>query len=224
MVTYIALVALRYHPIGDSKMFLANRLILSATAALLLAGASVPALAQATHNPAEVQAGDFTVDPNHSQVGFTLSHMGFSNFTGRLSNVTGTLTLAAGDHSASKLSVSVPASTFSTSVEKLDDELKSADWFDAGKFPAITFTSTKVTPTGPDSATITGDLTLHGVTKPVTLTAHFIGAGANPLSKKYTIGFDATGTVKRSDFGVTKYVPLIGDEVELSLHAAFEKQ
>ena len=205
-------------------MFRANRMILTASAALLLAGSSLPAFAQATTNPAEVQAGSFAVDPNHSQVGFTLSHMGFSNFTGRLSNVTGTLTLAGGDHAASKLSVTIPASSISTPVDKLNEELKSADWFDAAKFPAITFTSTKVTSTGPTSATITGDLTLHGVTKPITLTAHFVGAGTNPLSKKYTVGFDATGTVKRSEFGVTKYVPLIGDEVELSLHGAFEKQ
>ena len=81
-----------------------------------------------------------------------------------------------------------------------------------------------MTPTGPDSATIEGDLTMHGVTKPITLSAKFIGAGTNPLKKVYTIGFDATGSVKRSEFGVTKYVPLIGDEVELSLHGAFEKK
>jgi len=205
-------------------MFRANRLILTASAALLLAGSSLPALAQATRNPAEVQGGSFAVDTNHTQIDFTLSHMGFSNFTGRLSNVTGTLTLADGDHSASKLSVSVPAASFSTPVDKLNEELKSADWFDAAKFPAITFTSTKVTPTGADSATIEGELTLHGVTKPITLKAHFVGAGTNPLMKTYTVGFDATGTVKRSEFGVTKYVPLIGDEVELSLHGAFEKK
>jgi len=205
-------------------MFRANRMILTASAALLLAGSALPVFAQATSNPAEVQAGSFAVDSYHSQVGFTLSHMGFSNFTGRLSNVTGTLTLAGGDHAASKLSVTIPASSISTPVDKLNEELVSADWLDAQKFPSITFTSTKVTSTGPTSATITGDLTLHGVTKPITLTAHFVGAGTNPLSKKYTVGFDATGTVKRSEFGVTKYVPLIGDEVELSLHGAFEKQ
>jgi polyisoprenoid-binding protein YceI len=205
-------------------MFRANRLTLTASAALLLAGASLPALAQATHTPSEVQAGSFAVDTNHTQVGFTLSHMGFSNFSGRLDGVTGTLTLSDGDRSASKLSVNIPAKSFSTSNEKLDGELTSADWFDAAKFPTITFTSTKVTVTKPDTATIEGQLTLHGVTKPITLTAHFVGAGTNPLSKKYTVGFDATGTVKRSDFGVTKYVPLIGDEVELSLHGAFEKQ
>jgi polyisoprenoid-binding protein YceI len=205
-------------------MFRANRLILTASAALLLAGASLPALAQGSHNAAEVQAGNYAVDPNHTQVGFTLSHMGFSNYSGRLSEVTGTLTLADGDHSASKLSVSIPAKTFSTTSTKLDEELTSADWFDAKQFPAITFTSTKVTPTGADTATIAGNLTMHGVTKPITLTAKFIGTGANPMSKKVTVGFDATGTVKRSEFGVTKYVPMIGDEVTLDLHGAFEKQ
>ena len=206
-------------------MFRANRHLMTATALLLLT-AALPAGAQqaATRNPAEVQAGTYSADINHSQIGFTLSHMGFSNFTGRLNGVTGSLTLAEGDRSASKISVSVPAKSFSTAIEKLDGELTSADWFDAKQFPTITFTSTKVTPTGADSATITGDLTLHGVTKPVTLTAHFVGAGNNPLSKAYTVGFDAKGTVKRSDFGVTKYVPLIGDEVELDLHGAFEKK
>jgi polyisoprenoid-binding protein YceI len=204
-------------------MFRANRTLTFLSAALLAVG-SLPALAQGTHNPADVQAGEFTVDPNHTQVGFTVLHIGFSNFSGRLSEVSGSLSLAGGDHSGSKLSVTIPAKTFNTPVDKLNGELVSADWFDAGKFPTITFTSTKVTPTGPDSATITGDLTLHGVTKPITLTAKFVGAGANPMSSKYTVGFDATGTVKRSEFGVTKYVPVIGDDVELTLHGAFEKK
>ena len=207
-------------------MFRAYKKVMTTTALLLLAAASLPAGAQqaATRNPAEVQAGTYSVDPDHTQIVFTLSHMGFSNYSGRLTGVTGTLDLAEGDRSASKLSVTVPAKSFSTTSEKLDKELTSADWFDAGKFPTITVTSTKVTPNGADSATITGELTLHGVTKPVTLTAHFIGAGNNPLTKAYTVGFDAKGTVKRSDFGVTKYVPLIGDEVELDLHGAFQKK
>lgn len=204
-------------------MFRANSPLTLLTAALL-AASSLPALAQASHNPADVQAGDFTVDTNHTQVGFTVSHLGFSNFSGRLSEVTGTLSLAGGDHSGSKLSVTIPAKTFNTPVDKLTGELVQPDWFDAQKYPAITFTSTKVTPTGPDSATITGDLTLHGVTKPITLTAHFIGAGPSPMTKAYTVGFDATGTVKRSEFGVTKFVPFVSDEVELTLHGAFEKK
>jgi polyisoprenoid-binding protein YceI len=201
----------------------ANRTLTFLSAALL-AAASLPALAQGTHNPADVQAGEFAVDPNHTQVGFTVLHLGFSNFSGRLSDVSGTLSLAGGDHAGSKLSVTIPAKTFNTPSDKLNGELVSADWFDAAKYPTITFTSTKVTPTGPDSATIAGDLTLHGVTKPITLNAKFVGAGPSPMTKAYTVGFDATGTIKRSEFGVTKYVPFISDEVELTLHGAFEKK
>jgi len=201
-----------------------NQYLSAAAFALLLAGA--PALAQqgASKNPADVQSGSYAVDSNHTQIGFTLSHMGFSNFSGRLNGVTGSLTLSATDPAASKLTVSVPAASFSTLNEKLDGELKSAQWFDAAQFPTISFTSTKVTLTGKDSATVTGDLTMHGVTKPVTLTAHLVGTGANPMSKKVTVGFDVTGTVKRSDFGVTTYVPLIGDEVTLNINGAFERQ
>ena len=201
-----------------------NQYLSAAAFALLLAGA--PALAQqgASKNPADVQSGSYAVDSNHTQIGFTLSHMGFSNFSGRLNGVTGSLTLSATDPAASKLTVSVPAASFSTLNEKLDGELKSAQWFDAAQFPTISFTSTKVTLTGKDSATVTGDLTMHGVTKPVTLTAHLVGSGANPMSKKVTVGFDVTGTVKRSDFGVTTYVPLIGDEVTLNINGAFERQ
>jgi polyisoprenoid-binding protein YceI len=198
---------------------------LAATAFTLMLAGAAPALAQqgASKNPADVQSGTYAVDPNHTQIGFTLSHMGFSNFSGRLHGISGNLTLSATDPASSKLSVSVPAASFSTLNEKLDGELKSAQWFDAEKFPTISFTSTKVTLTGKDSASITGELTMHGVTKPVTLTAKLVGTGANPMSKKQTVGFDVTGTVKRSEFGVTTYVPLIGDEVTLNINGAFEK-
>ena len=88
----------------------------------------------------------------------------------------------------------------------------------------MTFKSTRVEKTGATTAQVTGDLTLHGVTKPVTLQARFFGFGANPFNKKPTVGFEVTGKIKRSDFGVTKYVPMIGDEVDLSISAPFEKQ
>lgn len=203
-----------------------TKFIPATLAALLLIGTAAPSHAQqtASHNPAEAQSGTFTADSGHTQIGWTVSHMGFSNFTGRLSGVTGSLTLSAANPASSKLSVSVPTASFNTPVERLNAELVGDKWFDAEKFPTITFVSTKITPTGKDSATVAGDLTMHGVTKPVTLTAHFVGAGTNPLSKKYNIGFEATGTVKRSEFGVATYVPLIADEVQLSLNGAFERQ
>jgi polyisoprenoid-binding protein YceI len=112
----------------------------------------------------------------------------------------------------------------STTNAVLDGELKSPQWFDAAKYPVIAFTSTKVTVTGPGTAKVAGNVTFHGVTRPVVLDAAFKASGANPMSKAFTIGFEVKGKLKRSDFGVTTYVPLIGDEVDLTISAPFEKK
>jgi polyisoprenoid-binding protein YceI len=199
---------------------------LIASAFALSFAIATPALAQTppTRDPAQIQAGAYAVDPNHTQVGFRVSHMGFSNYSGGFSEVSGTLDLEPKNPAASKLSIKIPVASVATTSAKLTDELKGDQWLDAGKFPEMTFVSTKVAPSGKDKAKVTGDLTLHGVTKPVTLDVSLVGAGANPLSKKYTVGFEATGTLKRSDFGVKTYVPLIGDELHLTIAGAFERQ
>lgn len=197
------------------------------TIVLALAAFAAPSalLAQvANTSPSTVEGGRYTLEPNHTQVGFSVLHMGFSFYTGRFSNASGDLTLDPKQQAASTVRVSVPIASVATTSAKLDDELKSADWLDAAKFPTMTFKSTTVSPDGQGRAKVMGDLTLHGVTKSVTLDARFIGSGVNPLDKKYTAGFEITGDIKRSDFGVTKYVPLIGDTVHLSINAAFEKQ
>ncbi|RSU45930.1 YceI family protein [Sphingobium yanoikuyae] len=204
-----------------------KKTMIAGSAVMLLGLAPVSyVLAQqvASTNPATVEAGTYQVEPYHTQIGFTLLHLGFSHFSGVFSQASGTLTIDPARPEAAKLEVSVPIQSVSTQVSKLDEELKGDQWFDAGQFPNATFSSTKVTPGGNGSATIAGNLTLHGVTRPVTLTAHFVGGGVNPLNKAYTIGFDATGTIKRSDFGVKTYVPLVGDEVTLTIAGAFEKQ
>ncbi|WP_375465521.1 YceI family protein [uncultured Methylobacterium sp.] len=187
---------------------------------------SGPALAQTppTRDPAQVQPGAYAVDPGHTQVGFTVSHMGFSNYSGGFSGVSGSLDLKPENPGASSLKVSIPVASVSTTSAKLTDELKSAQWLDAGKFPEMTFVSTKVTPDGKDKAKVAGDLTLHGVTKPVTLEVTLVGAGVNPLSKKYTVGFEVKGAIKRSEFGVKTYVPLIGDDLHLTIAGAFERK
>lgn len=174
-------------------------------------------------NPAAVQAGRYAVETAHTRVQFSVSHMGFSNWYGDFTGVTGALTLDPKAVSAAKVDITIPVASVSTTNTVLDGELKSADWFDAGQYPTIRFVSTKVVQTAPGKADITGDLTFHGVTKPVVLAATFIGAGDNPMSKKYTVGFDATATLKRSDYGVKTYVPMIGDETTLRISAAFEK-
>lgn len=198
-------------------------ILASGLLALLVA---TPVLAQTppTRDPAQIQAGTYAVDPGHTQVGWRVSHMGFSNYAGGFSDVSGTLELQPKTPASAKLSVKIPVASVTTTSAKLTDELKGDQWLDAAKFPDMTFVSTKVAPEGKDRAKVTGNLTLHGVTKPVTLDVTLVGAGVNPLSKKVTVGFEATGTLKRSEFGVKTYVPLIGDELHLTIAGAFEKQ
>jgi polyisoprenoid-binding protein YceI len=198
---------------------------LAAAAILLTASFSAPALAQSSlvTSPSAVQPGAYKVEPGHTRMLFAVSHMGFTTWYGDFTGASGTLQLDVAKPANSRLEIKVPTASVTTTNSVLDGELKSADWFDAARYPTITFTSRQVTVTGPGRADVLGDLTLHGVTRPVTLKARFNGAGVNPLDKAYTVGFEVSGHIKRSDFGVSKYVPLIGDDVDLILSAAFEK-
>jgi polyisoprenoid-binding protein YceI len=200
-----------------------NRSNLSVT---IIAALAVFTSAGAATSPAldTVKAGTYKVESYHTQVGFSLSHFGFTNYSGLFSGATGSLRLDPAHPAASKLDVTIPVDSILTTVPKLTDELKGDKWFDVAKFPQAVFTSTNVTLGSGGEATITGTLTLHGVTKPVVLHAHLLGAGVNPLDKAYTVGFEATGTIKRSDFGVSLYAPALGDDVELSIAGAFELQ
>ena len=208
---------------GKQQRFIMHRFF-PASASLLLAATSAFAAGPANPDPAAVAAGRYKVDPTHTRIQFTVSHMGFTDWYGDLPRTTGTLQLDPKDITASKLDITIPVASVSTTNTILDGELKSAEWFDAVRFPEIYFVSKTVVSTGAGTADITGDLTFHGVTKSVVLAARFNAAGINPLSKAYTVGFDATTTLSRSDFGVKKYVPLIGDETVLRISAAFEKQ
>ena len=196
----------------------------SVAAALLGLGAIQAASAQTTTSASALTGGNYVVEPGHTQVEFKLLHIGFTYYSGVFSNVSGTLVVDPAKPSASKLDVTIPINSVMTTSAKLDGELKGAAWFDADKFATATFVSSAMTRTGKGTAKVAGVLTLHGVSKPETLMVRFIGAGVNPLDKKYTAGFEATGTIKRSDFGVKTYLPLIGDEVKLTIAGAFERQ
>ena len=196
-------------------------------AALAAAFVVTPALVlaqSAMTTPAAVQAGTYGVEPYHSRVLFAVSHLGFSTWYGEFTGASGSLTLDPAKLGESQVDISVPAASISTSNAKLDDELKGDKWFDVAKYDMIRFRSTRITRTGANSADIAGNLTLHGVTRPVVLKARFNAAGVNPLDKAYTVGFEVSGDIKRSDFGVTTYVPMVGDDVHLIISAAFEKK
>ena len=198
-----------------------NRFHLSMVISAILAASAATA---ATPSPTldSVKAGTYAIESAHTEVGFSLSHFGFTNYSGLFSGATGNLRLDPGNLAASKLDVSIPVQSIQTTVPVLTDELKGDKWFDVAKFPQATFTSTKVSVAGNGDLTIAGNLTLHGVTKPVVLHARLVGAGVNPIDKAYTVGFQASGTIKRSDFGVRLYAPAVGDDVELSIAGAFE--
>ena len=197
------------------------------SALFALALIAAPALAQTAlpgaPDVSRVTAGNYKIDPGHSQVVFTLNHLGFTEYTGQFTQPTGTAVLDPANPANDKVDVTFAIAKVSTTVSALDAHLQKPEFFDAAKFPDGHFVSTKVTVNG-KTATIAGELTLKGVTKPVVLTARFIGAGANPMSKKATVGFAATTTIKRSDFGVSYGLPVVSDEVRLTINVAFEAE
>lgn len=200
--------------------------LIPAAAAVLLATPALISSARAqdvSHDPATVQEGAYSVDPAHTRVLFSVSHLGFTNYYGEFPNVSGSLDLKPKAVADSTLEIHIPTASVSTGNAKLNGELTSDQWLNSAKFPEIVFKADKITETGGDTADVTGNLTLHGVTKPVTLAVKFHGAGVNVIDKKYTVGFDVTGKIQRSDFGVKTYIPLIGDDLDLIISAAFER-
>lgn len=198
----------------------------SVAVGLALALTASAALAQTAPNssPVAVQAGTFKLDPAHSKITWSINHFGFSTYVGQFSHVDGVLKLDPKAVAGSALDVTVDATSLGTLNPALDTHLKSKDFLDVATFPTATFHATKVTQTGERTADIAGDLTLHGVTKPVTLQATFNLAGSNPADKTYRLGFAGAARIKRSEFGITSYLPALGDEVTLTIETEAKLQ
>jgi polyisoprenoid-binding protein YceI len=207
---------------------------------LLLAlplAAAAPLIAQMPTTPpgapdaARVTAGTYKTDPGHTLIGWRVNHLGFNDYFGIFGDSTGTLILDPKNPNAAKVDITIPVSKVTTANAGLTQHLlKPAapggkpDFFGASAADAK-FVSTSVAATG-TSAKITGNLTLNGMTKPVTLDATFAGAGKAPAMAggKETVGFHATTTIKRSEFGIGYGIPFVSDDVKLDISVAFEKQ
>jgi polyisoprenoid-binding protein YceI len=190
-----------------------RRIFTAALSALLLTGVS--AFAQST---------SWTIDTNHTQVNFQIRHMGVSNVRGSISGVTGTVVWDDKDPSKSSVEATIDAKTLSTNNDARDKHLKSPDFFNVEKFPTLTFKSTSVSGAS-GKLQVTGDLTLGGVTKSVTLDVDGPTAPQKGMGGKMVMGFSATGLLKRSDFnfGNPKFNPMLGDDVKFTIDVEADK-
>lgn len=165
-------------------------------------------------------------DKAHSQLKFDITHMGLSTVSGSFTDFEGTVTASKADFSDAKFELTAQTTSINTGIGQRDDHLRSADFFDAASNPAITFKSTSLTKVSDGKYKLAGDLTLHGVTKPVTLDLWYRGTAENPMSKKPTAGFRVTGSIKRTDFGIGSKFPaaMLSEEVAIFADGEFVKQ
>ena len=188
-----------------------RRLTLVPLASVALSVAALfAAAAQAAPSP-------YVLDPHHTQITFGWTHFGFSHMSGRFDKVDGTFLFDPAAPAKSKVEVSIPIASITTGVADLDEDLRSDGFFDAGKFPNATFKSTSVKSTGKDKLAVSGDLTIHGVTKPVILDVTINKIGMHPMAQRAAAGFDASTTIKRTDFGISKYAPNVSDEIQIHI-------
>jgi polyisoprenoid-binding protein YceI len=161
-------------------------------------------------------ADSYTVDSQHTYPNFEINHLGFSTMHGRFGATNGKITLDPADKSGS-IDITIDATSIDTGHAKRDTHLKSEEFFNVGKFPTLTYKATKLKFNGDKLAGADGDLTLLGVTKPVSLAVTAFNCGPHPMNKKQMCGANATATIKRSDFGLSAYVPAVGDEVKITI-------
>ena len=165
-------------------------------------------------------------DDPHSQLGFTVTHLGIADVSGTFNDIDVTVNSSKPDFSDATLELTVKTASIDTRVEARNKHLKSADFFDTEKFPTLNFKSTEIKAAGKNMYKLTGNLSLHGVTRPVTLDLLYKGTVENPMSKKQTAGFQVSGTIKRSDFNVGAGfpAPMISDEVRIKADGEFTQK
>jgi len=164
-------------------------------------------------------------DPMHSKLGFTVTHLMVSDVDGIFKDFTCTIVASKPDFSDAKFQLTVNTTSINTDVDYRDKDLRGPNYFDVAKFPTITFTSTGITKVATNHYKLTGNLTLKGVTKPVSMDLWYRGTITNPMSKKDDAGFKLTGTIKRSDFGFASQAgtTMLSDDITINANGEFAK-
>ena len=172
----------------------------------------------------EAKPGMYDLDKSHANIIFMVSHLGFSQYIGRFDSISGELKFDPNDPKNSIVHISIDPASVDTNNRDLEAKIKDEGLFNVVKFPTIRFSSTMVNRTLRDLGTVDGDISWMGVIKPIRMEVKFNGVGKHPFTGKQTLGFSATGVLKRSDFGLTQWSPDVGDEVRIIAELEFTKR
>lgn len=175
-------------------------------------------------NPASAEMEVYTFEKPHTQIGFYVSHLGFSHSHGRFLDFDGSLELDRDNPSNSKVSVTIDTNSIEMNHEKWNESMRSKKFFDVENYPEMSFESSQVIPQGEDKAIVNGKLTMLGQTQPVILNVTYNKSGNNPFSGVYTAGFSAKASIKRSDWGMDYGLPGVGDDVQIHLEVEAQCQ
>jgi len=175
-------------------------------------------------NVAEMRGGAYVLDKTHASLLWKVNHLGFSSYIGRFNDFDASLDFDPANLQASRVEVIVDAASLDVNNESFENDLRGSDWFNVEQFPQIIFRSTSLVQSNSENSFVfAGDLTFHGVTKPIHLNVNFNGGGRNFLTRRNTLGFAATTTIKRSEFGMDNLVAFgVGDDIELEIHVEFQ--
>jgi polyisoprenoid-binding protein YceI len=216
-------------------LFNYSRFLLVAACSFLLVSCDKAVTPDLKTDVQAVKGGKYSLDKDHASLNFKLNHLGFSTYVGRFNSMEASLDFDPENIEKSSLDVSVDMASIDVNNTAFAEQLRASDWLDTAQFPKATFKTTRYVASTAVAATadaasakntfvFEGDLTFHGVTKPITLNATFHGGGRNMLTRKNTLGFSANTTFKRSDFGVGKFTSMgIGDDVTLDINVEFQE-
>ena len=210
--------------VDDGRVISPQRGIRESTSELSARGsADVAGSGEFDSIASNITPGSYALDDTHAYLSFSYSHLGLSNPQIHFADFEASLELDGHNMSQSQVSITIDVASLDSSVPELDDDLKGADFFDVANYPEITFQSTAYEETSDSSGRLTGDLSVRGIRKPITLDVTINSAAMNPLNRREMIGFSATGNLNRSDYGLTAYSSLISDELSLAVQVEFEK-
>ena len=171
----------------------------------------------------ELRAGQYTVDPDHASVLWKINHLGFSTFVGRFNDIEASLDFDPENFENSSIEVIINTAGLDINNPEFAEELRGSNWFDVENFPQAVYRTTSVVESNGNAFVFDGELTLLGVTAPVTLNVVFNGGGRNFLTRKYTLGFSGSAQFQRSDFGLSRFTSFgVGDDIELEIHIEFQ--